>query len=170
MAIVSLVVALTWLPFRLIASPKSVLRIVNEDGRPLAGIRVVREWDTSEGQKGDDQATTDVNGEVQFERVEFRMSQLKRMARPLLIFLPSACGPGWEVYGHAEFDVYWPEGYGLKFDGAEWKKVQATYENREGIHIYDPLQSSQTNYLELYIFNKRKDFEYTLTLYGRHKE
>ena len=168
--VLSLLVALFCWPFRLVASPGSILRVVDDSGNPLVGLRVTRQWDTSEAQKGEDQATTDIKGEVRFGRVEFRMSQLKRIAKPLLMFVPSACGPGWEVYGHAEFDIYWPEGYALKFDPAEWKKVYAAYENHDGIHIYDPLQSSDKTYMGLYVFNKREDFEYTVTLFERDRK
>jgi hypothetical protein len=168
--LISLVAALSRWPFQLVASPVAVLRIVDGDGRPLAGIRIIRKWDTSEGQKGEDQITTDKQGKARFERIEFRLSQMKRVAKPLLVLVPSSCGPDWEVYGHAEFDIFWPVGYHLSFGSAEWKKVAATFENRDGIHIYDPSQASQTNYVGLYIFNKRDDFDYTLTLYGNGNE
>jgi hypothetical protein len=152
-------------PYRLVASPNVVLHVVDEGGRPLIGMRVVRQWDTSEGQKGEDETTTDAKGSVSFKRIEFRMSWLKRITKPLVIFVPASCGLGWEVYGHALFNIYWPRGYALRFDDRTWKKADATYENREGIHIYDPSLASNKDYIGLYVFNKRADFEYTITLY-----
>jgi hypothetical protein len=160
-----LMAALAFLPYTLVASPSATLKVVDENGKPLEGIRVTRQWDTSENQKGADQSITDSSGQVSFTRVEYRMTWLKRVTKPLLIFVPASCGPGWEVYGHSEFNVYWPQYCTLKFNKADWEKVHATYENREGIHIYDPDQSSQTNYVKLYTFNKRDDFAYTLKLY-----
>src|SRR5580698_7980112 len=111
----------------LVASPNAKLRIVADSGKPLGGLRVIRKWDTSEGQKGQDEAVTDRNGEVRFDRKAFTISLFKRLTKPLSVFVPASCGPGWEIYGHAEFDIYWPGGYRLKFDGATWKRVEATY-------------------------------------------
>jgi hypothetical protein len=164
MAIIILFVGLAFWPYKLVASPSSTLRVLDESGKPLVGVQVTRQWDTSEGQKGEDKSVTDHNGQVNFKGVEFRMSWLKRIAKPLLIFVPASCGPGWEVYGHAEFDIYSPQDYTIKFDDAVWKKVNATYVNHDGIHIYDPTQSNKS-YIGLYVFNKREDFNYTLTLF-----
>ncbi len=162
-ALLLLAAALAVLPYKLIASPVSTIRVVDDNAKPLAGIRISREWETSEGQKSEEHNFTDSNGQVTFERVEFRMSWLKRIAKPLLIFEPSSCGSGWEVYGHAKFQIGRPEGYTFKFDTTGWTKFEATYENRDGIHVYYPVQNSDANIVEFYTFNKRDDYFFTIT-------
>jgi hypothetical protein len=149
-------------PYHLVATPNSKIFIIDYKGKPLTDVRVVRRWDTSENQKGEDQAVTDASGGVAFMGTNFTMSWLKRITKPLLILVPASCGPGWEVYGHTEFEIYSPNGYKPNFDDPQWKKVYATYENRDGINIYDP--TTNTNFIGLYFFNKKADFEYTLKL------
>ncbi len=164
-AVTVVLVGLAIWPSELVASPRTTLRIIDQDAKPLVGVRVTRHWDTSERQKGEDQQVTDNSGQVAFARVAFAISHLQRITRPLLIFVPVSCGPGWEIYGHAEFDIYWPDGYTLKFDDGAWRKANATYENDDGIHIYDPLQAPDKSYVGLYTWNKKSDFAYTLMLY-----
>ncbi len=168
--IAAVILVLAVWPYQLVASPKANLCIVDDGKQPLAGLRVVRFWDTSEGQKGQEVGVTDSKGEVSFKRVAASMSLLKRLTKPLLIFVPASCGPGWEVYGHSEFHIYWPDGYTLKFDDAAWKRVSEVYQNRDGVCIRDPAivrQFRHENYVELYFFNKREDFHYTLTVYRK---
>jgi hypothetical protein len=165
LGIVLVLLLLATLQCRLVASPHSTIRIVDEKGKPLIGVRVVRRWDTSEDQKGESEAVTGQQGEANFERIELSMSWLKRITKPLLIALPASCGVGWQIYGHTEFDVYRPVGYGLKFDQALWTKVNSIYRNQDGICIYDPAQLMQTNYYGIYFFNKATNFDYTLTMY-----
>ena len=76
-------------PYTLVASPNSKLRVVDDSKQPLTGVRVVRLWDTSEGQKGEEEAITDDRGEVSFKRVAVGMSMLKRLTKPLLVFVPA---------------------------------------------------------------------------------
>jgi hypothetical protein len=161
------VVLAIW-PYRLVASPGSTLRIVDENGRPFVGLKVIRQWETSENQKGEDKNVTDDNGQVHFERIGFHISWLKRITKPLLVLVPAPCGLDWEIYGEAKFDIYWPQDYTVRFDDKEWEKIYATYENHDGIHIYDPVQATDKSYVELYVFNKREDFTYTLTLYQQN--
>ena len=40
-------------PYKIVASPNSKFHIVDEARRPLAGLRVVRQWDTSEDPEGE---------------------------------------------------------------------------------------------------------------------
>ena len=155
-------------PYTLVASPNSKVRVVDDSRQPLTGLLVVRSWETSEQQKGQQEAITDGNGQVSFRRVVVHMSLLKRLIKPLLVFVPVPCGPSWEIYGHSEFRIYWPYGYALKFDGATWKRVDEVYQSRDGVCIRDPevvRQIGHENYVELYFFNKRQDFDYTLTVY-----
>lgn len=169
---VAVILVLALCPYELVATPNSMLRIVDGRKQPLGGLRVSRAWNTSEGQKGQEETSTDSKGEVSFKQVAFSMSLLKRLTKPLLIFVPASCGPGWEVYGHSEFHIYLPDGYRLKFDPTIWKRVNEVYQNRDGVCIGDPetvSQSSQEHFVTLYFFNKRKDFDYTLTIYGKDK-
>jgi hypothetical protein len=163
---------LAFWPYQLVASPNSKLRVVDDSGHPLIGVRVVRGWSTSEEQHGENEAITDTSGVVSFQREAFSMSLLKRLTKPLLIFVPASCGPGWEVYGHSEFRIYWPDGYTLKFDDGSWKRVNEVWEGHDGICIRDPdviRQYRHESYVELYFFTMRHDFDYTLTVYREHK-
>jgi hypothetical protein len=115
---------------------------------------------------------------------------IQRIVRPLGAFVPSLCGPGSEFYAHTEFRVQWPDGYTLKFDDKQWRRVYEVYRNREGICIRHPQYSKRerrdsfallaqpgsggfqfvaTNrvecYVELYFFNREKDFDYTLQIH-----
>jgi hypothetical protein len=166
------IVALALWPYQLVASPNSKIRVLDDSGRPLTGVRVVREWSTSEQHRGKDEAITDARGAVSFKREAFSMSLLKRITKPLLIFVPATCGPGWEVYGHSEFRIYWPDGYALRFDDGSWKRVAEVWKGRDGICIRDPAvirQYRHESYVELYFFTMRHDFDYTLTVYPEHK-
>jgi hypothetical protein len=162
-------------PYWLIASPPSRIRIVDDSGRPLTGVRVVRKWRTSEEHQGQDETITDATGAVSFPQEVVYMSSLKRITKPLLRFVPAICGPGWEVYGLSEFRIYWPEGCTLKFDDDKWKRVSEVWESGDGVCIRDPAvirQYQNENYAELYFFsfsNKRHDFDYTLTVYRNAK-
>jgi hypothetical protein len=165
--IVTAIVILALWPCRLVASPHSTLRVVDGKKQPVSGLRVIRAWDTSEGQKGQEEAITDTKGEVSFKKVVVSMSVLKRLTKPLLIFVPASCGLGWDIYGHSEFHIYRPDGYTLKFDNTTWRREAEVYQNRDGVCIRDPdviKQYRPENYVELYFFNKRQDFDYTLTL------
>jgi len=100
------------------------------------------------------------------------MSMLKRVTKPLLIFVPASCGPGWEVYGLSEFRIYWPSGYALRFDKDKWKRELDVWENRDNVCIRDPAviqQYQHESYVDLYFFNKPHGFEYTLTIYREQK-
>ncbi len=166
-------------PYKLIATPNSKIRIVDDSKQPLVGVRIVRSWDTSEDQKGDEEAVTDSNGEVSFKQVAFSMSLLKRLTKPLLIFVPTSCGLGWEVYGSSEFRIYWPDGYKLRFDDGTWKKVYSVYQNKDGVYMRDPERPiphfrhkhspKEESYVNFYFSKKRKDFNYTLTIYREDK-
>ena len=169
-AVVTAIAVLALWPYQLVASPHSTLRVVDDKKQPVSGLRVIRAWDTSEGQKGQEEASTDTKGEVSFKRVAVSMSLLKRLTKPLLIFVPASCGPGWEIYGHSEFHIYWPDGYTLKFDNTARQREAEVYQNRDGVCIRDPdiiKQSRRENYVELYFFNKPQDFDYTLIIYGK---
>jgi hypothetical protein len=164
--LVAIVAVLAIWPYRLIASPNSKIRVVDDSGRPLTGVRVVREWRTSEEHHGQDEAATDASGVVSFQQMAVHMSLLKRITKPLLVFVPASCGPGWEVYGHSEFRIYWPTGYALRLDGGKWKREYEVWKSADGVCIRDPAviqQYRHESYVELYFFNKRQDFEYTLT-------
>jgi len=162
-------------PYRLVASPNSKIRLLDESGRPLTGVRVVREWRTSEEQRGQTEAVTDSSGTVSFPRQTVHISLLKRITKPLLIRVPASCGPGWEVYGLSEFRIYWPTGYTLKFDEDQWKRESEVWKNRDDVCIRDPAVIQlyrHEAYVELYFFNysnRRQDFEQTLTVYREQK-
>ena len=171
-AIVLGILLLAIWPYQLVASPNSTIHVIDGGKQPVSGLRVIRSWETSEGQKGEEEVATDPKGEVSFKRQVFAMSLLKRLTKPLLIFVPASCGPGWEVYGKSDFKIYWPEGYTLKFDAAAWRLTGEVYQNREGVCIRDPnviMQNRHESYVDLYAYNKRKDFDYTLTIYRKDK-
>ena len=171
-AVVAIFAILAICPYRLIASPNSKIRLVADSGRPLAGVRIVRKWCTSEEQHGETEAVTDSSGTVSFPQQAVHMSLLKRITKPLLIFVPASCGPGWEVYGLSEFRIYWPSGYTLRFDGDNWQRDAEVWKNRDDVCIRDPAVIQQywhESYVELYFFNKRQDFDYTLTVYRQQK-
>jgi hypothetical protein len=70
------VVILAFWPYRLIVSPHSRIRIVDDSGRPLTGVLVVRDWRSSENHQGQDESTTDASGVVSFPREVGYMSLL----------------------------------------------------------------------------------------------
>jgi hypothetical protein len=170
--LVAAVVALAMWPYRLIASPTSTLRIVDDSKQPVAGIRVVRSWDTSEKEKGEEEAMSDAKGEVSFERVTFRMSMLRHVSKPLLIFVPSSCASGWEVYSHSVFRIHCPDDYTLKLNGGTWKTEGEIYETKDGVRILTAAYNRRyrhVSWLELDISGRRKDFDYTLTVHRENK-
>lgn len=171
-----------------------MIRVIDDAGHPLIGINVVREWRTSEGHRGHDEAVTDASGAVSFKRQAMNISLFKRITKPLLIFVPAMCGPSSEIYGYSEFRIYWPDGYTLKFDDNNWKKLEEVYQSRDGVCVRDPavilqyrnqsyVQSSPSppaelagirqdrneSYVEIYFFNKPNAFDYSLTVYREHK-
>ena len=165
-------VVLTFWPYRFIASPNSKIRLVDDSGQPLGNVRIVRKWHTSEEQRGQEEAVTDSNGAVRFQQRSAQICMLKRITKPLLVFVPAACGPDGEIYGYSEFRIDWPSGYTLKFDGDKWKREGEVWKNQEGICIRDPdviRQFGHESYAELYFFNKSQDFDYTLTVYREQK-
>ncbi|MEO7300764.1 MAG: hypothetical protein ABI042_19535 [Verrucomicrobiota bacterium] len=176
---IGIILVFAVLPYKLIATPNSKIRVIDDDKQPLTGLRVVRSWKTSEDQNGEEEAVTDSSGEVRFKQVGFSMSLLKRLTKPLLIFVPASCGLSWEIYGHSEFRIYWPNGYKLRFDDGTWKKVYSVYQNNDGVYMRDPerpithfrLKTSpkEERFVNFYFLNKREDFDYTLTVYKKDK-
>jgi hypothetical protein len=173
--LVAVVAILALWPYRLIGSPSSKIRLVDESGQSLTGVRVVREWRTSEEQRGKAEAVTDFSGTVSFPEQSVHISLLTRITKPLLTFVPASCGLGLHVYGLSEFRVYWPSGYTLRFDSDKWKRESEVWKNQDGVCIRDPAviqQYRHESYVELYFFNysnKRQDFKYTLTVYREQK-
>ena len=187
--VLAAVVVPMW-PYHFTASPASTLRVIDESGRAVTNITVKRSWHTSEGQKDDEEETTDADGRVRFDREMASVPLIQRIVRPLGAFVPSPCGPGSEFYAHTEFRVLWPDGYTLKFDDKQWRRVYEVYRNREGVCVRDPQYSRRerrdsfamvaqpdgggfqfvaTNrvesYVELYFFNQDQDFDYTLQIH-----
>ena len=168
------VIALQFWPFQLVASPDSRLRLVDERGNPLVGVKITREWSTSEEQKGENVGVTDSDGQVRFARVAFPMSRLKLLTKMLLVLVPASCGPGWEVYGLSEFHIFWPPGHAVHFDDGSWHRTYEVYENRDKFYIGLPEVRwdgselpKEDNYVRLFFFNKPNGFDYTLTLFRK---
>lgn len=159
-------------PCALVASPASHLRVVDDSRHPLTGVRIVRGWHTSESHQGEDEAHTDASGAVSFPRKAVRISMLKRLTKPLLVFVPAACGPAWEIYGYSEYRIYWPDGYTLMFDDPNWKKTGEAWQRSDGLCIRDPeiaRKYQRADCVELYGYNMRHDFDYALTVYRKGK-
>jgi len=153
----------------LVGSPDSKLRVVDEASKPLAGLKVVREWQTSEEKKGTAEAITDKNGEVSFPRVETSISLFKRLTKPLLVFVPASCGPSWEIYGMSTYRIYTPGRFTLKFDSKIWKRDSGVWKRSDGLCIRDPDEMKKyhpnENYQEFYFFNITSSFDFTLMLF-----
>lgn len=96
---------------------------------------------------------------------------LERITKPLLILVPIAHGgPEWDMYGRSEFRIFRPDGYALKFDDGNWEKVSLVWQAPNGICIRDgPVQYRGESCIELYFYNKRHDFDFTLTLDRKNK-
>lgn len=165
--LILLLTALALCPFYLVASPEARLRLVDEIGQPLAGMTAVRTWKTTEGPNGEDKTLTDANGVATFGKETVRMSLLKRITKPLLVFFPAMCGPGWEVYGETEFRLHWPEGYAPRSSTQAWINEVTARERRERVYIRDlssPAMNKE-NCVQISLFNKKEPFDYTLTVY-----
>jgi len=160
---------LTLLAVLLVGSPDSTLRVVDKAGAPMIGVRVVREWQTSEEKEGKADAITDKNGEARFPRVETSISALKKTLKPLLAYVPASCGPSSEIYGMTTFRVYTTKRFTQRFDEKIWKRDNEVWVRSDGLCIrapevirkYDPTES----YQELYFFNITSAFDFTLILY-----
>jgi hypothetical protein len=154
----------------LVGSPDCKLHVVDQAGTPLTGIRVVRAWETSEGKKGTAEALTDTNGEVSFPKIETSISALTKVFKPLLVFVPASCGPSSEIYGLSTFRVYAAKYYTPHFDGKIWKRESEVWVRSDGLCIRDPAEERKyhpnDSYQELYFFNHKTTFDFTLVLYA----
>ena len=125
----------TGLGYDAIVSPKCTLHILDQDGKPVPGLKVERAWDGSDGKKGQDEVTTDSSGMVAFEKVTITRSVIKRVFKPLLIFVPASCGPEWETYSSTKITVNWPGEYSLKSVPAGFKSDGSAFSDQGGTHI-----------------------------------
>ena len=162
-------------------SPRCVLRILDQDGKPVAGLRVEREWrwDGSDDNRGKDGSVTDTNGCVSFQKITIHRSVAGKVFKPLLVFVPSPCGPG-EAYAMTQFRIGWPGRYDLKFPSDKYRHINEVFQDKDGTCIRDPkviehsLQMSKRdltqNYVEVYFFNRKTDFDFTLTVYKKSED
>jgi len=135
----------------------------------MPNVRVVREWKTSEGEKGESESLTDKNGDVVFPLVKTKISLIKRVTKPLLVFVPSSCGPSWEIYGMSTFRVYSSPNYTPQFDDKVWRRNMEVWERKDGLCFRDPEGVRKAfpdeSFQEFYFFNIKGDFDFTLKLY-----
>ena len=155
-------------PYELVATPTSTIRVIDEHQLPISGLRVIREWETSEKSKGHDEAQTDVDGRVNFPRVGIRMNLIKRMTKPVLMFLPAACGPSAEINRLSRFELFLRPEIRLHFDEGGWQRLRDSFQNGDGICIRDrrePGMDPNFARIELSFFNRARPFDFTLTVY-----
>jgi hypothetical protein len=163
--VVAVLLTLEAIPYYLIASPKSTIKIVDESDRPIPGMRIVRSWKTSEHQEGRNGADTDGDGTVNFPEEAFPMSRLTCVTKSLLTFIPANCSPFSEVYAESDYRVYCPVGYSLRLDSTNWTQAHELWTSRDGTNIRE--QSVVEKYqhercVELFFSNKRRAFTCTL--------
>ncbi len=167
----------TVLGYQTIISPKCTLHILDQNGNPIAGLHVIREWDDSGDQKGKDSATTDKDGMVIYEKVVIKRNAMKRVFKPLLIFVPAACGPNWETYSSTEITiaVNSPDGsYSLKPIPVGFKAGESAFSDKDGTHIIcaHPVEYTQRhlglefgrNFITISFLNRKKNKDFDLTL------
>lgn len=170
---------ITGCAYRDTGSPQCALRIVDQEGKPIAGLKVEREWkwDGSDNHKGRDEAVTDRDGRVSFQKVIINRYVITRIFKPLLIFVPAPCGPEWEIYTMTEFIIPWSGAYDLKFPPSDYKHVYAVYEDKNGTCITDPKEIEKwlrtfkkdlsQNYIRIHFFNRKNDCDFTLMVYKK---
>ena len=155
-----------------VGSPNCTLRILDQDGRPVVGLKIKREWDGSDGKKGEEESATDKDGKVSFSKVIIRRSVIKRVFKPLLIFFPASCGPEWETTSFTGLTVNWPGAYELKLplDVYKHKKDELFdyYYSKDGTRIDGPEINDKP--FRIYFFDRKKDFDFTLKVYKRIAE
>jgi len=149
------------------ASPNCTLCILDQDGKPVAGLKIRRDWDGSDNQKGFEEATTDKDGKVSFEKVIIMRSVIKRIFKPLLAFVPASCGPESETTSFTSLTIYWPGDYDLKLPSNVYKhkidKFFDYYYSKDGTRINGP-EKGHTS-IRVFFFNRKKDFDFTLGVY-----
>ncbi len=155
-----------------VGSPNCTLRILDQDGKPVVGLKIKREWDGSDDKKGEEEATTDKDGKVSFKKVTIQRSVTRRIFKPLLIFVPASCGPEWETTSFTGLTVNWPGAYDLKLspDIYKHKKDQFFdyYYRKDGTRIDGPENNDKP--FRIYFFDREKDFDFTLKIYKRSAE
>jgi hypothetical protein len=165
--------------YQTIISPKCTVRILDQDDKPIAGLSIVREWSDSGDQQGKDNATTDKDGKVVYEKVVVKRSVIKRLFKPFLIFVPAACGPNWETYSATEIivNIKSSDGsYRLKPVPSGFKPDASTFSNKDGTKIIcaQPVEFTEKhlgpeagrNFITISFFNRKnnKDFDLTLNI------
>jgi len=172
LSIIFILAACALWPYRFVASPESSIHVVDEIGRSMTGIRIVRQWNASGDQRGEEEASTDAAGTAYFRKKMASVSLLKRVTAPLLKYLPAICAPGEEIYGYSEFHIYRPAGYELRFNENLWQKIDEVYQNTNGVCIRDPALAQKyhhENEIQFYISTMKDSFDYTLKLYRTQK-
>lgn len=165
------------LGYEAIISPKCTLHILDQDGKPIAGLHVVREWNDSGDQKGQDTATTDKDGMVVYEKVAVQRSVIRRVFKPFLIFVPASCGPNWETYSSTQITVAVSTSdgsYRLKPAPAGFKPGESFFSDNDGTRIIcsQPEQYTQRhlgpefgrNFITISFTNRKKNRDFDLTL------
>lgn len=114
------------------ASPRYTLRIVDNAGQPLPGVRVVHAWGLDIYNHGENEANTDGNGMVAFDpvNVAIPVGAWVKMLRILHVNVrPSVRGLGWENYTSSRLSIFLPEGYELDPGYTAWSKMPPAYGN-----------------------------------------
>jgi hypothetical protein len=163
-------ILLTW-PYKFVASPNCILRVVNDRNEPLSGVRVIRTWQTTDERQGTESVLSNSNCEARFKQVSSSVILLKRVLVPALALLPMPGAPGGQIYGISEFKIDPPLGYKLKLNTSQMIRENEVWEDANGVCVRDPgviRQYYHDDHVELYFFRYDKDFE--LSLFDKHPD
>jgi hypothetical protein len=87
--VVLICIIILLVPFPTTALPEWKVRVVDSDGNPVSGARVTRTWDDyTLGFHGGSELWTDADGYVVFPKQFITASLLRRIALPILSYVP----------------------------------------------------------------------------------
>lgn len=163
-----LAIATRFIPIPFVASPECHIRVVDDAGQPLPGLKVNQHWTTSEKAKGYVTSSTDQKGVATFPREIRTVNLFRLMTRPLLAFVPVMCGFNSELYSISTFEVYWPAGYVVNYEGREgWSKEGTGYKRADGVFVQDSEDMRDLgikDHVEFGLTTRSREFDFTLTL------
>ena len=153
---------------KFIASPECAIRVLDDTGKPMVGLRVTQEWSTSEQSKGDSTSLTNDKGVARFPTVIDSVNVFRLLTRPFLAFVPLMCGFNSSLYSFSRFDVYWPTGYTVSYEGVPgWSKDGTAYQRGDGVYVQDTEEMRELNikdHVEIGLISRPKEFNFTLSL------
>jgi hypothetical protein len=143
------------------SSPETVIRLVDENGSPLGGIEVARNWyDSDRNKEGSDSRITDQNGISQFAKIPASVGLFTGFWRKTYLSL-GMCGPGSGT--HTTIYVRYHGPCKVVPTSKPLHPAGRSYQDPDGVWFYTSTDSQSNTMANLTFPHKTKNIDYALS-------